>query len=329
MNLLTDLWYDLREKRLWPVAVALLVALIAVPVILLKPASEEATVPVAAKPAEGVPGIPVASTAAGNTDDSRLEVFNPKDPFKPLVVIGSKTARSVARTATGGSGSDASAGGDSDSGVGSSGSSGSSGAGDGLSAGGPGDTSGGSDSGSGGTGSGGGTPGSGGGTPGSGGGTPAPAKPTTYTYTVDVRFGERSNPATRRGVQRLEPLPNDRNPLLVFLGVTADTKGAVFLVNSRLDQEGEGDCQPSNNACTFLELRDQDLFDEHLFVDRETGKEYYLQLQKINRVSVETAARQAARKAEVARKAEAARSASTSSTEPRIFELPLFGDTVQ
>ena len=64
-------------------------------------------------------------------------------------------------------------------------------------------------------------------------------------------------------------------------------------------------------------------FDEHLFVDRETGKQYYLQLQKINRVSVETAARQAARKAE------AARSASTSSVEPRPFELPLFGDTVQ
>ncbi len=94
-------------------------------------------------------------------------------------------------------------------------------------------------------------------------------------------------------------------------------------MNSRLDQEGEGDCEPSNRACTFLELRVKDLFDEHLFTDRESGKQYYLRLQRINRVSVETAARQAARKAE------AARSASASSSEPRGFELPLFGDTVQ
>jgi len=320
MNLVTDVWYDLREKRLWPVAVALLIALIALPIVLVKPASEKTTVPTAVEPAE-VPGILVASTAEGNTDDSRLEVFNPKNPFKPLVAIEDldRVARPGPSSAAGGDGSNSPAGGvgsGTGSGVGSSGS------GDGAATSGLADAT----PDSGGSGS---SPGSGGAKPDSGGrapdsgDSPTPAPPTTYTYTVDLRFGERSNPATRRGVQRLEPLPNDRNPLLVFLGVTADTKGAVFLVNSRLDQEGEGDCQPSNKACTFLELRDKDLFDEHLFLDRETGKVYYLQLQRINRVSVETAARQAARKAE------AARSASTSSVEPRPFELPLFGDTVQ
>ena len=39
-NFLLDIWSDLREKRLWPVAVALLVALVAVPVVLSKPAEE-------------------------------------------------------------------------------------------------------------------------------------------------------------------------------------------------------------------------------------------------------------------------------------------------
>ena len=37
---LLDLWHDLKEKRLWPVAVVLLVALVAVPVLLAKPAGD-------------------------------------------------------------------------------------------------------------------------------------------------------------------------------------------------------------------------------------------------------------------------------------------------
>ena len=39
---LLDLWHDLKEKRLWPVAVVLLVGLVAVPVLLAKPADEAA-----------------------------------------------------------------------------------------------------------------------------------------------------------------------------------------------------------------------------------------------------------------------------------------------
>ncbi len=36
---LLDLWHDLREKRLWPVAVVLAVGLVAVPVVLSKPSA--------------------------------------------------------------------------------------------------------------------------------------------------------------------------------------------------------------------------------------------------------------------------------------------------
>ena len=35
-----DLWQDLREKRLWPVALVLLLGLAAVPVLLAKPAED-------------------------------------------------------------------------------------------------------------------------------------------------------------------------------------------------------------------------------------------------------------------------------------------------
>ena len=36
-DFLQDLWHDLREKRLWPFAGALLVALVAVPMLLIEP----------------------------------------------------------------------------------------------------------------------------------------------------------------------------------------------------------------------------------------------------------------------------------------------------
>ncbi|MDQ4040591.1 MAG: hypothetical protein M3141_02440 [Actinomycetota bacterium] len=39
MSFLRDIWTDLVDKRLWPVAAALLVALVAIPVVLTKPAT--------------------------------------------------------------------------------------------------------------------------------------------------------------------------------------------------------------------------------------------------------------------------------------------------
>ena len=41
-DLALDIWDDLRQKRLWPVAVALLIAVIAIPLFVMKPADEPA-----------------------------------------------------------------------------------------------------------------------------------------------------------------------------------------------------------------------------------------------------------------------------------------------
>ena len=46
-----DLWHDLREKRLWPVAVLLLAGLVAVPVLLAKPAEDPSPPPAMKAPA--------------------------------------------------------------------------------------------------------------------------------------------------------------------------------------------------------------------------------------------------------------------------------------
>ena len=45
---LLDLWQDLRDKRLAPVAVVLAVALVAVPVVLSKPSESPSSAPVQA-----------------------------------------------------------------------------------------------------------------------------------------------------------------------------------------------------------------------------------------------------------------------------------------
>ena len=59
MNFLRNIGADLVEKRLWPVAVALLVALIAVPTLLAKSSSDDADV---------APAAPVAGAAAVKAD---------------------------------------------------------------------------------------------------------------------------------------------------------------------------------------------------------------------------------------------------------------------
>src|SRR3954451_11687965 len=87
-SFLLDLWHDLREKRLWPVAALLLVATAAVPIVLLQKGE-----PVAAPP----PSATHAQTAAdklptvtlddiGNRGPSDLTVLRAtqRNPFKPL-----------------------------------------------------------------------------------------------------------------------------------------------------------------------------------------------------------------------------------------------------
>src|SRR5829696_1094017 len=85
---LLDLWTDLREKRLWPVAAVLLVGLLAVPVVLSKPAAEPPPpAPTEARTApdpEDFRGL--ASVKLGETADGRgssLDTFDPSNPFTP------------------------------------------------------------------------------------------------------------------------------------------------------------------------------------------------------------------------------------------------------
>ena len=84
-----DLWHDLREKRLAPVAAVLALALVAVPVLLAKPA-EEASAPVvktsAPKELNSDQLAALAQVKLGEEESgegSTLGVFDPSNPFKP------------------------------------------------------------------------------------------------------------------------------------------------------------------------------------------------------------------------------------------------------
>src|SRR3954454_22260495 len=81
-----DIWQDLREKRLWPAAVGLLAAIVAVPVVVFKPPPDAP--PRSAVPPQGkqAPILPVVHVDGGPLMGSHLEAFSAseKNPFKPM-----------------------------------------------------------------------------------------------------------------------------------------------------------------------------------------------------------------------------------------------------
>ena len=220
-----DIWAELRERRLWPVAVALLVALVAVPVVLVKPAEQpsQAATPTPA----GSPGDPLAKQAVVKAFEakplvaiSKLDQFSSKDPFKPIEQLQPLAASNV--VAVTGNGAGATSGGTS-------------------------------------TPSGGSTPGGG-----QGGSTPKPATPKKYTYVVDLTFRAGKDSQRYQGFNRLGMLPSQASPLLVYLGVDGTASQAAFLVDSTLTASGEGQCRPSATSCgvVYLQPGEKETFDD-------------------------------------------------------------------
>jgi hypothetical protein len=107
------------------------------------------------------------------------------------------------------------------------------------------------------------------GTPGSpSGGSPsapsftAPLAPVTpqkkyELYELTVRFGASEETANaRRNIKRLGALPSVDEPVLIYLGVLKDNKTAVFMVDSGVVAQGDGDCKPSRNTCETIHLKE-------------------------------------------------------------------------
>ncbi len=272
MSFIKNLRADLVEKRLWPVALVLLLALIAVPVT-LGGANDDAGLRSVPRGATGTTG------AAGLTAQVSLEQISPvrrdragkeRDPFKQSGSVATAmgatgiSAPPLTKTPSDGGGS---AGGT------------------GIDA--PPLTK---------------TPSTGGG---SADNSPAdstpsdpPSTPTTPTtpdqtpptppkqtppapdpldsYTATLVLGETGTKRDRKTVERLAPLPSATNPFLVYVGVLPDKKTAVFLVSADVKATGEGACKPRTSSCETVELRHGDT--EYFALTGEDGKVTWYQL---------------------------------------------------
>jgi hypothetical protein len=264
-NSLRSLWDELVERRLWPVAIALVVALVALPVLLSKPSAQAPSVPPAPTGTAGVSSPlgafqPAVSTEGRKSSEIRknLKSFNAKNPFTPQG--GSSSGGNAAGTAT---------------------PVGATGAGS-VTFTGTGPTGTGS-TGTGSTGSGTAT------IPGTSGSTTTPgttAKTTYFTYTVDVRFGK-TGQLDAKTLTNFRALPSSDDPIIVFMGVRTDGKTAVFLVSANATTTGDGDCSPSDDQCTFLHLKKGDTRTIEAVGQDNQVTDYQLVLRDVNVKKVE------------------------------------------
>jgi hypothetical protein len=268
-----NLWHELREKRLLPVALALVVGLVAVPVLLAKPAPDEdasssVPAPVASPASKQAQAALVALADDDAAGGSGLRLFDPRDPFSPE---GVKNLQSVSSTEIAKAADDLVAATEKAEEASAGGGGGTGDAGGGTVGGAPGDTGGGD---------------------GSGGGT----KTTQFTYVIDVTFTSNGRTRRLRGLDKLSMLPSENSPLLLFLGVDSGGDDAVFLVDSTLDAEGEGRCSPSPSDCATLSLGPGS---EHSFTN-DAGDSYTLRVEEIRKVKLARASAGSSRRARVA-----------------------------
>ncbi|HMJ01360.1 MAG TPA: hypothetical protein VK506_00375 [Conexibacter sp.] len=243
MRAVRDLGGQLVERRLWPVALVLVVALVAVPLVLAKSPTPDAGAeaaadapPVAAVAAAAdlrTPGEPVVSVAE-EVERAPLR-GRLKNPFRQQHVPKQSSEGSGGlivllppRFGGGGGGE---------------------------------------------------LPGGTGGTGGSGGaGEEQP--PETYRYaSIDVRFGRAGSPLREiRDVPRLTPLPNAANPIVIFIGMRGDHETAVFMLSTDVHAQGDGRCTPSVSLCEAIELRQDDVAFLDVRAEDGTVTQYELDL---------------------------------------------------
>lgn len=289
-DFLLDIWNDLRDKKLWPVAALLLALLIAVPVVLSKPTEEPTVAAVTAVPqakTEGVAkGLATLTVAKDDTGEgSTLDVFDPSDPFRPPEDIVAKSKESTDTGAPADTGTM--------------------------------DTGATADTGSTDTSSGGGTTDT--------GGTETPptqteTKTVEYRYVADVTFTNNGKKRKIKGLERLDVLPGEQNPLLIFLGAGKNGNNAVFLVDSTLTAEGEGKCRPSRDQCAFLFLGAGSVEE----MTNDEGDSYTLRVDQIRKVKVGDEDSSAKAKAG----SKTANAAVGTEDEPRRFTAPLITDLI-
>jgi hypothetical protein len=287
MSILKSIWSDLVEKRLWPVAVVLIVALAAVPVVLAGGGQEPATdepVPAPATAQAAAAGGDRAQVSLSAADPARVERGGRlRNPFKAPPKAPEATVPTTATPAP--------AGGDKPAKGGLTDERPQADAPGGPAAPAPGDD-------------------------------PKP-KPKTKTepkvidlHRVTVRFsGGSREPRLIDDLAPLAPLPDAQDPALVFLGVKEDGRTLRFLTSADVLPLGEDPpCKPSKSACEAIELREGDDFEFQLVGDDGAPmtfpsgevKSWRIKVVRVERTGAGPTRAITARKARAARRARAA-----------------------
>jgi hypothetical protein len=247
MTFVTDTWRQLVQRRLWPLALVLIGALVAVPVLLAKHPEPAAPAPAAAatvKTTDTNSYVKLVSDDGGDTAKRKRVLGAQKDPFEPAplpkVKKKKKKAKAVKAEATATPTPEAS-----------------------------------SDSGSSGTTD---TPVT---TPVEPTVTPTPVK-TAPKGSLKVRFGKVDGTKATSTLERLKALPSANSPVLVFTGLENHGKTAVFMLSGDVTVEGDGTCEPAADSCETLKLHAGDT--EFLTVTGtgSTDGQYELDLERIN-----------------------------------------------
>jgi hypothetical protein len=259
----TNLWRQFVQRRLWPVAILLVAALAAVPMVLTEePAPAPPAPPMPVSGTEGSDALatqPIVAPAEART--ARRKVLGTaKNPFgvpAPDAPTRSTADDTVVNVQNTSGDDDTKSGGTSPSGWGT-------------------------------------TPS----TPTAPSTPVAPPdddpkpKPKTYAYgELTVRFGSSEDPQ-RQSVKRLQPLPSPDEPVLIYMGLLKDGKTAEFMVDHGVVPVGDGECRPSPEECQTVRLRagETEFFD----VTDESGSvtgQYQLDLVKIHKGTGASAAK--------------------------------------
>ena len=219
MSPIQNVWRQLVQRRLWPVAVLLLAGLVAIPLILAnepEPVAAPTVAPVSGEDALATQPI-VALADADDRSKRRHVLGTPKNPFAlpepvvapPVTAAGPTSVASVVDPApptSSSPGSSSPGGSYSPSPI---------------------------------------APGTSGGTSGE-----------TYTmHEPTVRLSDMSDNSARATLGRLQPIPSPEAPVIINLGVLKDGKTAVFVLGRGVTATGDGKCEPSPEQCYTTRLK--------------------------------------------------------------------------
>jgi hypothetical protein len=251
MNFVRNLYADLIEKRLWPIAVGLLVALVAIPVLAAKPAKESSSTgpPSADAALLGADSAaligetkPIVSLGSDGGFRKHIARLGRKDPFiqqaKDKVSKTSVNATVEAGGTTGPTGPTGTTPTET-----------------------PGSTT---------------TP--------SGGEQPV----KLYEWAAKVKFGKIDQTKSET-VKPAEFMPSENNPVLLFLGADESGKKALFLVSSEATSRGDATCTPSESNCQIVRLGKGDVQFFEVALSAETVITYELELTDIKLKAVKNA----------------------------------------